>query len=586
MNSYTSTKASKSRIGKILVGSALTVLLGAVIGLAMVMPWAVRASFHQISVDAAGCADAAQCVATETISVSGTAFTDGETVVLLVNGAAVATTPDPILVGDAAQGFATGEFTATFLAPAPADSAGLGKQLVDAQVGAASQATDAYQLVGVINETTLEYFATIQAAITAAISGAPILTVGPGTCDEHVNISEEVTLLSRDGAALTTIAPTSGATPDLDVIIIGEQGVTLGGRAAGFSVQHAHPGGGTTGALVAILNGVNNVRVDGNDLDGTETQFGVHVQGTSDDVTINDNTIRNAGANGTDPERKAGIFLDAGAAASSNIAITNNTFLTNPVYHLRDTFPSLSGAEVYGLFTGVGGNTFYNASVVVDPAVPDETRIIPTATNPIRGIAATIQRSVAFAALGDRVEVAPGTYDEVVTIAQGITLSSLAGPAATIIAPTAGVGTSGSVVSVTFGGVTVGNGGFTIRNLDATVNVDGALVLLGAFQDDQTVQNNVLDAANIAYAVRVEGDSTGIFIHDNDILNATITGVLVETSSSDTNVRHNLFQGNAEALRFAPGAPGVRNTQANAFMGATDTFDNASGTLVDASGSW
>lgn len=87
------------------------------------------------------------------------------------------------------------------------------------------------------------------------------------------------------------------------------------------------------------------------------------------------------------------------------------------------------------------------------------------ATYHVPGDSSTIQGAIGMTGPGDTVIVGPGTYAEMVTIDESITLVSSGGPAATIISPFA----SGSyVVSIEASNVTLN--GFTITNPDSLAN--------------------------------------------------------------------------------------------------------------------
>lgn len=81
--------------------------------------------------------------------------------------------------------------------------------------------------------------ATIQGAINAAAGGDTII-VAPGTYGEFVNIDRGVTLVSSGGAAVTIIQRNvNNDTPIVDITV---PGVTLGGPAAGFTINQQDPG--------------------------------------------------------------------------------------------------------------------------------------------------------------------------------------------------------------------------------------------------------------------------------------------------------------------------------------------------------
>lgn len=155
-------------------------------------------------------------------------------------------------------------------------------------------------------------YSTIQDAIDASAPGDTII-VHPGTYSENLVMkTTDVTLISSDGPAVTTILP---ADPELDTIrISGADGTTI----QGFAIV-----GGTNPQTNAVhVHGID----DGYDLASDITITGnVITRGEGDgiklskvsDIVIDGNTITGGG------DRESGIDLVGG----ERIVITNNTLL-------------------------------------------------------------------------------------------------------------------------------------------------------------------------------------------------------------------------------------------------------------------
>ena len=102
---------------------------------------------------------------------------------------------------------------------------------------------------------------------------------------------------------------------------------------------------------------------------------------------------------------------------------------------------------------------------------------------------------------GSTVLVAPGTYDELVTISSDVTLLSTGGKAVTTIQNTAGTGLGTVVVVGPTTGVQIGgvNQGFTIIGTDGPPGIEEAAIYFqGNHSNAKVIGNNVVAAGDAA----------------------------------------------------------------------------------------
>jgi len=210
---------------------------------------------------------------------------------------------------------------------------------------------------------------------------------------------------------------------------------------------------------VVQANGWINAEISGNtftDLDADAVRLASNVTGTD----ITNNVIRNTGQ---DPDNllTTGIFLNS---VEGDVEISDNEFENNP-YHIV---------------------SFGNSDEPVIENNEFDKRVEVTAANSADNfIAGEIQAAVDDAAENSIVSVAPGTYNESVSITtSNVTLTSTDGASATTINATG----SGDAVNISTQGATVS--GFTI--VTDTIGVD-----VGVDADEGTgivvTQNNIVD---------------------------------------------------------------------------------------------
>jgi len=144
----------------------------------------------------------------------------------------------------------------------------------------------------VTNLNTGQTFCSIQAAIDASATLAGhIISVGPGTYNENVNVYKGVTLQSSAGRSMTNI--NGSASGPLGTIQITTSNVTIGGFGKGFTIRgYDSPSPGLEYAAV-------------------------YVQGAQNAVTIRDNEIIADG--------EAGLLTEFGQAVNSFV-VNANTF--------------------------------------------------------------------------------------------------------------------------------------------------------------------------------------------------------------------------------------------------------------------
>ena len=200
--------------------------------------------------------------AAATVAVDGTGFNPSVAVTIewaWDNSGVTSTVSTAGLTSDIA-----GVFADTITVPTPATCNDLGDATVTA-TGTSGSASAAFTFTGLVrNETTLETFSTIQAAIDdAGTLAGHTLCVAPGTYTETVVVSKGLTLTSRDGPA-TTIIDGSGTT-FTKVVSITADNVTFGN--GGFTVDAASSAEG------ALSVTASNVVVQNNVLDASITNY-------------------------------------------------------------------------------------------------------------------------------------------------------------------------------------------------------------------------------------------------------------------------------------------------------------------------
>jgi Ca2+-binding RTX toxin-like protein len=108
-------------------------------------------------------------------------------------------------------------------------------------------------------------FSTIQSAIDAAVSGGEVL-VAPGTYTENIVITNsDVTILSTDGLASTTITP-ADASDDAIRVPGAISNTTIGDLGQGFTIVGGDGPAGIERAAIYLNAGATNTVVRGNDI--------------------------------------------------------------------------------------------------------------------------------------------------------------------------------------------------------------------------------------------------------------------------------------------------------------------------------
>jgi hypothetical protein len=171
-------------------------------------------------------------------------------------------------------------------------------------------------------------FATIQAALDAALPEDTIL-VDPGTYMENLRFGgKNVTLKSTDGPGGTTIQGTGGTTVDIGP----------GGAILGFTVT----GGTATFGAGMSVNGGGTV-ITGNVFDGNQQGaggFGAAIGGNNSSPIIQQNVFQN---NSCDGQFLSGVVSFVN---TSSPRIVNNIFQDNPCRAINMTLPSGSLPQV------------------------------------------------------------------------------------------------------------------------------------------------------------------------------------------------------------------------------------------------
>ena len=178
----------------------------------------------------------------------------------------------------------------------------------------------------------------------------------------------------------------------------------------------------------------------------------------------------------------------------------------------------------------------------------------------VPGQYATIQGAVDAAAEGDMVWVAPGSYQESVQLKPGVRLQG-AGPPLThlsqaIITADRTV-VDGFTIQLVYEGVTVLGRGVVVSN-NVFVNPRGVVV---GNEATVHIRNNVFHTdpgqpAALVFGVMVVGGSDGggqqVWVTNNTIVNAQISGILVQNfgSTSSVHLTNNIIVGSGQAAIF------------------------------------
>jgi hypothetical protein len=182
----------------------------------------------------------------------------------------------------------------------------------------------------------------------------------------------------------------------------------------------------------------------------------------------------------------------------------------------------------------------------------------------------TIQAALSAASVGDTIEVAPGTYAENVTVAQGVTLRGVGGAASTFVDSVS--------ISPLADGSTVTISGFTF-NKDAGSQ---AIAYNGTYGDTAAVTLNIDHVSISNYnqnGISVHGGGANLTVNLSD---ATLTGNGdAPTSGGNGDVQFYKFLGDANLARVTVTGDGSTNTHGLSFTGHGDDSFSTTTTLVN-----
>ncbi|OGO49693.1 MAG: hypothetical protein A2148_00550 [Chloroflexi bacterium RBG_16_68_14] len=287
--------------------------------------------------------------------------------------------------------------------------------------------------------------------------------------------------------------------------------------------------GGWSRGAISLKDGVSNVAVSDNvvhDNDGlgTGSGRGIGVDGTSSNITLTGNTVRdNAGGGikvlGTTTGWTANynsIYSNAGYGAEN----TTGSILDFSKNWWGHATGASHTSNPHG--TGQGGDavsdnvdfTPWYATSTTTPA----TEKVTVTHNPVIAVSDTIQGAIAAALSGDTLDVSAGTYVEVGQIVINKNLSIVgAGAGTTIIKPSADTGSGGDAR-----GWFLVNAGKTFNLSDVTLDGTGNKVW-------QAIRNRgqgtVSDCAftNIKYDESTSYAGTGMVVFGSPAMNVDVT---------------------------------------------------------------
>jgi len=184
-------------------------------------------------------------------------------------------------------------------------------------------------------------YATIQLAVTAAVAGDTI-KVNPGTYTGNIQISKNnLTLISRDGAATTTILDNPSSYEGTIWLTTGCSGIRIGSTGHGFTVVgmasiDANNAVQQDEAAIYLQSTQTNITIEGNVL---QAAAGMCLMGeynaSVNNVTINNNQFTGQTFTGSTPNSTNNIAREAiyfggvtGASNTKNFTFTNNTIST------------------------------------------------------------------------------------------------------------------------------------------------------------------------------------------------------------------------------------------------------------------
>ncbi|MBI4339744.1 MAG: right-handed parallel beta-helix repeat-containing protein [Chloroflexi bacterium] len=201
----------------------------------------------------------------------------------------------------------------------------------------------------------------------------------------------------------------------------------------------------------------------------------------------------------------------------------------------------------------------------------------------------TIQAAIdaASTTTAQTLKVGPGTYKESIIIDRALVLSSRDGVAVTKIS---GAVTDTPTAKITGNNVTLGNGGFTLKN--GTGSSLPPLVYIDWGVSGTTIQNNILDASNNHTGLLVGGNaltstSASLSILRNKITGAAhVAGIRVQDGNTVVTIQNNFINGNIKALALGDGVKAkVFNNDLSGNTGGI-AISIPGPVAVNASGNW
>ena len=184
-------------------------------------------------------------------------------------------------------------------------------------------------------------YATIQLAVTAAVAG-DIIQVNPGNYSGNISVSKNnITLISRDGAATTFIyGNDAGSYTGTVFLPAGGIGTKIGTIGHGFTITGLNGSQALDKAAIYFQGAQSNITIEDNVLQAAGGMCLMGEYNTSvTNITINHNhftgqtfygSVPHSGTSDTKSARQAVYFggVSSGASANTNFTFTNNQIST------------------------------------------------------------------------------------------------------------------------------------------------------------------------------------------------------------------------------------------------------------------